>query len=651
MPDGTRSLRHAVQLRYGRLQRLVDDGGPPGQPAQQVRYQASLSSELPVERFFGTEILRHTPEAVNLERAERGLPLLFNHDRDAPVGRAMAVRVQDSRLVAELVFSPNRDDAARIAADIEGGFLGDVSISYSIDEYVTENDEHGHDTVTVTRWTPLEASIVTIPADHTVGVGRSHEDPTMPETINAERDRVTEIEELARLAGADTEPSLQELRRELVTSGATVAQARARLLEARDAMMPRQTPTAARVADVHNAGSRAGSAVGGFRRRALFTGGADHRDEVGAAMIDGLLLRAGIAVKNPHPAAGDFRHRSLAELALELRRVKGEHDANLQDAVSRELAEGRRDVAGMGTTDFPGIVANVANKALLSGWDAAAETWNRWCRTGSVNDFRQANRTGLSLFDRLELVPENSEYKYGKTTDRTEYVQAGSYGKLFRITRHAIVNDDLGAFTAIPRLMGRAAAATVGDVVYDLLTSASGVGPTLNQDGVALFNSASHKNYDADAGSITVANVDVARQKMRLQTDPNTGKVLNIAPRILLVPAALETTATVLVASQNDPYGRSGATGGAQSANPFAGLLEVVTEPRLDGKTNGTTAWYLLADGNMHDTFEVAFLGGQQAPYLEQQDGWRSDGTEFKVRLDFGVSALDFRGMYRKRGA
>ena len=82
--------------------------------------------------------------------------------------------------------------------------------------------------------------------------------------------------------------------------------------------------------------------------------------------------------------------------------------------------------------------------------------------------------------------------------------------------------------------------------------------------------------------------------------------------------------------------------------NPVANMAEVITEARLDD--NSATEWYLAA-GGMFDTIEVAYLDGNENPFLDQMQGWSVDGTEFKVRLDAGVSPLEFRTMSKSTGA
>lgn len=129
------------------------------------------SSELPVERYFGTEVLRHDSKSIRMERLNGGAaPLLFNHNWDDPVGMLTGGRIKDGRLIVDAKFF-DTDRAREVRSMLDGG-LRNVSIGYEIHE-MTE-DKRG--TYEATDWTLLEASIVTIPADPSVGIGRSADD-------------------------------------------------------------------------------------------------------------------------------------------------------------------------------------------------------------------------------------------------------------------------------------------------------------------------------------------------------------------------------------------------------------------------------------------------------------------------------------------
>jgi len=654
-----------------------------GEGAERV-FSASLSSEAVVRQPFGRERLKHSKAAINLARAARGLPLLFNHDRDRLLGRVDNVHLsEDGMLRGTLTFSPHNEDAKRFAAEVADGFIGDISIGYSIEDGKVVRDADGIETVEVTRWTPKEASLCTMGADQMVGVGRSEKEINMTtdttgtepekggdgnvnvvafqearraaqaagETTGAqkERERIAAIEDLFGKFAQRGE-DVSALKAECISAGSTPEQAQRSLLSLLAATPGATASGTRKVADDEGAAS--------FRRNARTeANGATDAEKFAIGAERAILLRAGVLTgedAKKERGSNELGGLTLAELAREWCAVRGINmrGRSTNDLVRYVLGEARRDAVGLGTVDFPGILANVASKSLLAGWEEAQTTWRQWCRVGSVPDFKRANRTGLSGADLLDKVPENMEYKRGDMTDRTEYMTAYTFGKLFAFTRQAIINDDLQALSAAPRKLGRAADLTVNKEVVDLLCSASGVGPTLNQDATALFH-ANHNNYTATSGAPSVATLEVGRAAMARQTDPNNSMPLNIQPKYLFVPSALVTTAKVLVASEKDPLGTASATGGATTPNPFYNALTVIGEPYLDdtSHTNGTVAWYLFGDQNAHDTMEVAFVNGQSAPYLESRDGWNIDGTEWKVRLDFGVSALDFRAMYRKKGA
>ena len=129
------------------------------------------SSENPVERYYGNEVLVHTKKAIRLGRAANGaMPLLFNHDMNDPIGMITGASIESGRLMVDAeLFSTDR--AADVQRMIDGG-LRNVSIAYRVN--VIE-EEVKTNTYRVTDWEPYEVSIVTVPADPSVGIGRGVE--------------------------------------------------------------------------------------------------------------------------------------------------------------------------------------------------------------------------------------------------------------------------------------------------------------------------------------------------------------------------------------------------------------------------------------------------------------------------------------------
>lgn len=171
--------------------------------ADAMTVPASLSSETPAEQFFGTEILVHTKSAINLERAngDAGLPLLLNHQADKLIGRAKDIVLKSRKLRGILHFSPNSEAGRNAWADVQDGFLTDISIRYEINQ--VQEEKNGD--VRITRWTPHEASVVSVPADANVGINRNHplEVLTMSETAEEKLEReAREVAAAAAIAAA-----------------------------------------------------------------------------------------------------------------------------------------------------------------------------------------------------------------------------------------------------------------------------------------------------------------------------------------------------------------------------------------------------------------------------------------------------------------
>ena len=146
------------------------------------RRTISFSSEEPYRRWFGMEILDHAENALDLSRLNEVGVLLFNHDTDKVVGKVIRAWVENHRGMAEVEFDTD-DDAEKIFGKVKSGTLKTTSVRYSVDSWeevvagTTSADGRFTGPCQIARkWTPLEVSIVSVPADATVGVGRA-DDP------------------------------------------------------------------------------------------------------------------------------------------------------------------------------------------------------------------------------------------------------------------------------------------------------------------------------------------------------------------------------------------------------------------------------------------------------------------------------------------
>lgn len=152
-------------------------------------FEFPFSSEYPVTRYFGSEVLSHDSKAPNFMRLNDGAPFLFNHNPDKVLGVVERAYLDEDkkRAYAKIRFSRS-DFAKQYLDDVKDGILRGISFGYSIDE--VEQREEG---VLATSWTPHELSLVSIPADPTIGIGRSllSKDPAMPESSQPEDTTIT----------------------------------------------------------------------------------------------------------------------------------------------------------------------------------------------------------------------------------------------------------------------------------------------------------------------------------------------------------------------------------------------------------------------------------------------------------------------------
>jgi len=145
--------------------------------------ELAFSSEEPVERSFGREVLDHDPKSVNLSRLNGGAPLLLEHDRGEQIGVVEDARVDPDKVGRATVRFSKAARAQEIFQDVLDGIRRMVSVGYRVDEFVQDSvDGDGPETYRAKSWSPLEVSIVSIPADTSVGVARGEDEPeTEPE--------------------------------------------------------------------------------------------------------------------------------------------------------------------------------------------------------------------------------------------------------------------------------------------------------------------------------------------------------------------------------------------------------------------------------------------------------------------------------------
>ena len=580
------------------------------------------------------EELSLAPDHVRLDRLNSGAPVLRVHDvtsLDSVLGSVVpgSARVDGARGVARIRFS-ERGDVEPVWRDIMAGHIRAVSIGYQVHRYDVERGDE-REIWRAVDWTPMEISLVPIGADAGAGVRSTSEvhscvvlrrgnggetvtentdvvaEPAVDMTAAAivqERERVATIYDLVGRMKID-----RSIADDLVRSGSSIDEARKVILD-RIAAAADNVPTMPVVSTP--------------------LGGLDEHVTRREAMTGALLHRHDPRTWQLGEAARQYRGMTLLELARECLAHAGVNTRGL----SRDEIASR---AMHSTSDFPAILASVAEKTLRRAYDSTPRTFTSFCRQVSAPDFKELSRVQLGEAPRLEKVPEGAEFTHGTIGEGAERYRVETFGRIFAITRQAIINDDLDAFSRVPAKLGAAAARLESDIVWGIITG----NPKMSDD-VQLFH-ATHKNLAATGTQITVDSVGDALAAMAQQTDLDGKSIINIMPSFLIVPVSQSVRAEQLVASGIVPE----APGNVVPQRIRA--LSVISEPRLD--LASTTAWYLATSPDQVDTIEYAYLEGRQGAYIETRNGFDVDGVEIKVRLDFGAKAIDWRGFYRNPGA
>nr|WP_238347330.1 prohead protease/major capsid protein fusion protein [Pseudomonas taiwanensis] len=610
------------------------------------------------------EELEVSEEAVRLDRLNNGAPFLNAHnsyDLDDVIGVVEKAWIDGAEGRALVRFS-KRDDVEKIFKDVQDGILRNISVGYAVHRYeVTESADDKLPTYRAVDWEPMELSLVPIgfddggkfrsaktaddyqgqrfntifevreatkPSESPAAVPTTQEEDAMTEeekraaeelirreAAEAERKRGTTIRAMARKVGLG-----EDFADELVERGLSPDAASAAMI---DKLAERQQ----------------GDQPLGRNSQATVTGGLDSavitakRD----AMQNALLNRC-----NPDialvEAGREFRGMRLLDMAREAIEIVG---GNARGMMPQEIARAalgcdRQAVraAGMHTTsDFPILLGGAVNRTLRDSYAQAPQTWRPLGQQTTVPDFRTTTRAALGDISALEEVKEHGEYKYGKLEEEGAPIRVAKFGKIIAITWESIINDDLGALTRIPRAYGMAAAQTESNLVWNLLLS----NPNYT-DGKAIFV-AEHGNLAGSGGAINTTTLGAARAAMRKQQS-KAGAFLNVEPRYLVVGPDKELEAFQFTSSNYVPAKNADINDSRNTS------LIVIVDARITGNQ-----WYLYTEPGLVDTFEYAYLEGEQGVFTETREGFEVDGVEIKARLVFGAAWIDYRGAYKNPGA
>jgi len=615
-------------------------------------------------------------------------PILRDHDPARIVGHTEAIEVTAGgrRLNVAGLISGVGDDAAEVVALAANGFPWQASIGASVErmEYVdrgssvTVNGRSVAGPVYVARATTLgEVSFVPMGADAntSAAVAANAEGFSMtfdawlaakgfdPAAITDAQRAVLQAAFAAEQAPTptptptptpppDVQAAVEEMRRQVAADVRRVADVR-RLCAGQPAATVRHNGVdvpleAHAIADGWDAARvelellRAGRDAANVIRTSGAAAEPLSPDVLAAAVaVAGRLARPERHFTPQVLEAADRRFRrgiGLQELLLTAAAANGYRG---RGSVRGDLREVLR--AAFSSVSLPGILSDSANKFLLQGFLGVDQAWSQIAARRPVNDFKTI--TGYRLTGGLdfEIVGPGGEISHGSLGEESYTNKAETYGKMLAITRQDIINDDLGALTAVPQRIGRGAGTKLNAVFWAEF-----------MDNAAFFATGNANYISGNTTNLSSEGLRAGVEKLRKQTDPD-GQPLALTPKLLVVPPELESVADELYTSTNVNTGGAATTEKVPNRNVFAGKYQPVVSPYLSNSSYtgySATAWYLLADPMDLAVIEVVFLNGVEVPTVETADAdFNTLGVQMRGYFDFGVNKQEPRGGIKSKGA
>jgi len=619
-------------------------------------------------------------------------PIRYEHDPKAGVGHSESIRVESGHLVAAGVISRNTEAARDVATSSANGFPWQASIGASVEqfEFVKENESvlvNGrgfNGPVNVVRKSVLgEISFVDLGADGNTSasvaasaVEITSSEPLQnqeknPMTITAVADETTSTDTNTQTTTPTNIPATTVqagmASTPIATTSATTSGPAAVVAStsADDPVTQMRQRIAAETRRIDAIRALCAGKHSAIEARAIEEGWDTSRTEL-EVLRDARPKVAHIGARQQASTPQVFEAAGLMAAGVSMSRIEATYAEPVLEAAHRmrgvgiqefceivcgqQLPRFRSDASGwlqaaFSTASLPGILSNIANKMLLEGYNYVEDAWRRIAKIASVNDFKEHSRYRMTGGFTFVQVGADGELKHGKIDEMKFGQKADTHGIMFSLTRQMIINDDMGAFTDIPRQIGMGAAEAIADAVWGLWLR----NPVCN-DG-KLFFSADHRNFAAGADTaLTVDGLTKAEVVFGEQAKPN-GRPLGIPASILLVPTALKVPAEMLMKSV---LLNENTTTPKPSANPHTGKFEVVSSVYLSSAAftgHSSKAWYLLSDPNRLPAIEIAFLNGVDRPTVEKTDAdFNTLGIAFRGYIDFGVREQDFRGALKMQG-
>lgn len=604
--------------------------------------EATFSTGVRVWRGGIWEELEISSEAVDLARVQSGIcPLLNAHNRfdvGAVLGTIESASIRGGALIGRIRFADT--PAGREAEGlVTRGELAGVSIGYGVRTWQLSGEHEGFEIYRATSWELTEVSLVPVPADPTALIRSEQFDMTMTRNLPSSPSPAP----APAVTPAPAPPLHYVTARQLSDQAraAGIPDAAAAELLVRHAETPfTREGMMAEIGRAYAARDVGGVSINRHSVPASpldRTGAGGHPATIVRGVMEQALLSRINGTSPEDERVRQYRGVSMLGMARMLLEERGEQVRFMGD---RDVLERAMHT----TSDFPILLANVGQTYLQQQYERAISGVRMVARRREVRDFNDIRNLRMSNLAPLRPVNEAGEFKYRTIDEAEESYRVKTWGEIFSVSRQTLINDHLGAFANPLALMAEAAAETEAQALADLLTANNGFGAKIYSSGAANgrnLYAAEHGNLAASGGDISATTLSEGRQAMRKQVAMDGKTFINVPPKYLVVSSDMETLGEQFLAVIQPAV--------ASEANPFAGRMELVVDPRLPAKQ-----WRLFADPNAAAgaaVIEYAYLEGAPGPQMRTREGFETDHWQARVTLDFGAGLVDWRGTYMNPGA
>lgn len=588
---------------------------PASYNAEARTIEAVISTGAPVERrdSRGPFIERLDTSAIDLA-ALPGVVVLDGHRQTGSehvIGTVVEARREGEAIVATIRLSA-AEDVRSTVLKVEEGILRGVSVGYAVSRWVDSTDPTTKARVrTATAWVIREVSLVGIPADSQSQIRSSDAMTTQAAAADVTQTQQPQVETVTRAAANAQIRSIAEI------AGLDATWANGQI----DA---EATVEAARAAAFTAMGER-GAATLQIRTQI----GVDHTAPSVILERQADALAARMMGSAPSDEARPYMSHSLVDLARD----------NLTRAGVGVGADSGTSIltrAMHTTSDFPQLLDQASNRVVMTAYGAAESPLKALANRRVVSDLRDVAVLKLGESSGLEKVTEAGEIKSVTLGEAGEGYKIETFGGILTLSRKLLLNDDMGTFGQSASVLGRAAAQTEANALVGLLTESNGAGPVMS-DGKRLFH-ADHGNVAASGSALTIESLSAARMALRTQKGVDGKTPVGVTPKYLVVGPAQETKAEQILATL--------AATKVDDVNVFSNRLQLIVEPRIAGN-----AWYLFGDRTTAPVLEMAYVASTNGPRVDQEEAFEQLAKRWRVYLDLGVGAVDWRGAYRNAGA